>query len=36
MIMNEYQLKHIKRQLRRLLAVPDGFYAKRLAGLDPE
>lgn len=34
MIMNDYQLGEIQRQLGRLMAVPNGFYAGRFAGLD--
>lgn len=36
MVMNEYQLGEIRRQLTKLMAVPDGFYARRFAGLEPE
>ncbi|MGN0741161.1 MAG: phenylacetate--CoA ligase family protein [Candidatus Fimadaptatus sp.] len=36
MVMNEYQLGEIRRQLTNLMAVPDGFYARRFAGLEPE
>lgn len=36
MVMNEYQLVEIRRQLTKLMAVPDGFYARRFAGLEPE
>lgn len=34
--MNEYQLGEIRKQLTKLMAVPDGFYARRFEGLNPE
>ena len=36
MVMNEYQLGEIRKQLTKLMAVPDGFYARRFEGLNPE
>ena len=34
MHMTDEQLNAVKSQLERLMAVPDGFYAKKLAGID--
>ena len=34
MQMTEEQFNIIKAQLKKLVAIPDGFYAKKIAGID--